>query len=166
MAKVQQITWEHERDQGCDGDDFTVPRPCAITLLGLYMEVNLRVIIRPGRHHTFELCARCALLLYLDFAPHALDLESEWRLYEAADVHYDDQVLAVRQLEEKVGLFFMGVSQMQGGRRDARNVYLVLRRQYPVLQTYKRIGIAYESTLNRLTNRYADVLREQAIVVV
>jgi hypothetical protein len=166
MAKVQQITWEHERDQGCDGDDFTVPRPCAITLLGLYMEVNLRVIIRPGRHHTFELCARCALLLYLDFAPHALDLESEWRLYEAADVRYDDQVLGMRQLEEKVGLFFMGASQMQGGRRDARDVYLVVRRQDPVLQTYKRIGVAYESTLNRLTNRYADVLREQAIVVV
>jgi hypothetical protein len=130
------------------------------------MEVNLRVVIRPGRHHTFELCARCALLLYLDFAPHALDLESEWRLYEVADVHYDDQVLGVRQLEEKLGLIFMGASQMQGGRRDARDVYLVVRRHDPVLQTYKRIGIAYESTLNRLTNRYADVLREQAIVVV
>jgi hypothetical protein len=55
---------------------------------------------------------------------------------------------------------------MQGGWRDPRDVYLVVRRQDPVLQTYKRIGIAYESTLNRLTNRYADVLQEQDIVVV
>jgi hypothetical protein len=73
-------------------------------------------------------------------------------------VHYDDQVLGVRQLEEKVGLFFICASQMQGGWRDPRDVYLVVRRQDPVLQTYKRIGIAYKSLRNRFTNRYEGVL--------
>jgi hypothetical protein len=151
-ATVQQTCWRQGPDQIYGRDNFMVPRPCTITLLGSYMEANLRGIFDVAEKPYFDLLIAdydAVLKVTLDFAPDALELESEWSMGETGNSHFMFR-FPRQQLKEKVGLFLMGTWQDQqknvayGTFGHDRAIYLVVRCQDPAQQTFRRIGIAEE----------------------
>jgi hypothetical protein len=186
MATVQRMAWNHASDQDHDGDEFLVPKPCAITLFGVYIEAHLFTLSVTGRRPKFELRIPDATdppTLKMDFVPDALELESEWGLYETVEADsdslrwyhwvttkYGNSILDVRQLKDKVGLLLMGTTRKDpftGWRtKKPQHIYLVVRCQDPLLRTFKRVGLAYEYPYGDLLTRHPNIVRKQAVTII